>query len=175
MNTKPDRFEDRELTKTESTEEPQQEKASTETPLRQLLHWATGDRDAEAKALADETLALRESSQTESSQTESSQTESSQKESLQTQGADADRPQSVLAAAKSAVAEAHGDSGVPNEFQDVPMKKESPKQSNPLTKWEDANSLVETPAVEGPITPKIDADVARPHDVEDKIDGNGKP
>ena len=159
MNTNPDRSEEKspetESPETESTAQSEGETVSTQTPLRQLLHWVTGDRDAEAKALADETLGLREAPQT----------------------ADANetRPQSVLAAAKSAVSEAHGDSNVPNEFEDGPVTKESSKQPNPLTKWEDANSLSESSEDKESSTPKMDADVARPDDVKDRIDGQGKP
>ena len=114
---------------------------SGSAPLRQLLHWVTGDRDAEAKALADETQASRAHGEP---------------------GSSTEPDDVLLAAAKDAVSVAHGDSHVPSEVDETTP----PHGSNPLTDWEHASGLENPHPNLDPQTSGIDGDVARPADVE---------
>lgn len=127
------------------------ETTASPTPLRQLLHWATGDREAEAKALADETLALREPDEKDKPT------------------ADPEPGQALLSAAKRAVSVAHGDSVVPNEFVGPSTANVTPKTTD-LSESEDENSFSENPTEEETTPAKIDADVARPTDVEGMVE-----
>ena len=132
------------------------EPASAVTPLRQLLHWATGDREAEAKALADETLAQQ----------------NPQEKGMPVDG---DQNDAVLVAAKEAVSLAHGDSRVPNEFVEPSAVDGRPKPTNLLSEWEDANSFAPSAGAEDPTSPKVDGDVARPQDVEKIVEAKTRP
>jgi hypothetical protein len=134
------------------------------TPLRQLLHWATGDRDAEAQALADETLArLDPKHQDEQTTTEEPNV-------------------AVLAAAKNAVSTAHGDSLNPatlNEaatLKDADMAREAEIVNKPganlLKEWEDAASFAAKAEPDSAVPPSVVTDVARPPDVEAIIDAS---
>jgi hypothetical protein len=127
------------------------------TPLRQLLHWVTGDREAEAKALAEETMSLRDKDQKGGI--------APKEEALQ---------EAVLNAAKDAVSLAHGDSMVPNELVEPSAGEEAPRATNLLEEWEDAVSFSEHPAQQ-PVAPTPDTDVARPSDVEAIIEAPAKP
>lgn len=132
------------------------------TPFRQLLHWATGDRDAEAKALADETLARQDPSEDNSSSTATQLREA------------------VLAAAKGAVSTAHGDSLVPNTFGEpesqVPGTPDAvSKAPNLLTEWEEAGSFTKPTGEKQDHEAGNDSDVARPIDVDAIIDDASKP
>ena len=110
-------------------------------PLRQLLHWVTGDRDAEAKALADETQASR----------------------VHGEPGSAAQPDDVLlAAARAAVSVAHGDSHVSSEVDETTAGH----GSNPLTDWEHASALENPHTDRDPEANRSDGDVARPADVE---------
>ena len=149
-----------------SSAEPQT--SSSRTPLRQLLHWATGDRAAEAQALADETLALRNSAE-------------QQRNSDEQQGVQEGEQQAeaVLAAAKSAVSLAHGDSLVPGEASREIYAEELDDGTNLLAQWEDASSFTETPPAD---TDRADTeisaispDVARPADVEVIVNVESNP
>ncbi len=126
-------------------------------PLRQLLHWATGDREAEAKALADETLAQRDPEQKGSS------------------AADEKPDEAVLSAAKGAVSQAHGDSLVPNEFSESSSGYGASTNTNLLSKWEEASSFSPEPSAEGDSNPNGDSDVARPPDVEQIVEADPNP
>jgi hypothetical protein len=113
-------------------------------PLRQLLHWVTGDRDAEAKALADETQASRAHGEP---------------------GNSTEPDDVLLAAAKDAVSVAHGDSHVSSEVDETDETTVG-QGSNPLTDWEHASGLENPHPNPDPQTSGIDGDVARPADVE---------
>ena len=156
-----------------SSAEPQT--SSSRTPLRQLLHWATGDRAAEAQALADETLALRNSAEQQRNSDEQ------QRNSDEQQGVQEGEQQAeaVLAAAKSAVSLAHGDSLVPGEASREIYAEELDDGTNLLAQWEDASSFTETPPAD---TDRADTeisaispDVARPADVEVIVNVESNP
>lgn len=115
-------------------------------PLRQLLHWVTGDREAEAKALAVETLTHRDPEQ---------------KDPI---AVDDEQVDAVLLAARGAVSQAHGDSQVPNEFSEPSSGDDASTDTNLLSKWEEASSFSPKPSAEA--NANTDSDVARPPDVE---------
>ncbi len=149
--------------------------SSSRTPLRQLLHWATGDRDAEAQALADETLALRNAAEQQRNPDEQQGVQEGEQQA-----------EAVLAAAKSAVSLAHGDSLVPAEASRAIHVKESDDGTNLLAQWEDAISFTETPPADTETPPAdtdpadtdisaIGPDVARPADVEVIVDVESGP
>jgi hypothetical protein len=130
------------------------------TPLRQLLHWATGDREAEAQALADETIARRDPEHQDASAT------------VDEQNAE------VLTAAKDAVATAHGDSTIPatlNETATVSPDPINESGTNLLTEWEEAASFAAKAKQDSTLARTIETDVARPVDVEAIIDAPTNP
>ena len=131
-----------------------EENAGSGAPLRQLLHWVTGDRDAEARALADETLAT----------------------APRAADSNFDKDEAaVLAAAKSAVASAHGDTLATDQLVHGDTNAGSGANQNQMPLWDNASSL--EPKVQDVDGDEVDKrvvgeravmadDVARPIDVK---------
>jgi hypothetical protein len=130
-------------------------------PLRQLLHWATGDRDAEAQALADETIARRDLERQDAGTTNDEQ------------------HAAVLTAAKDAVASAHGDSIIASTLNETAADSNpdpiNESGTNLLTEWEEAASFAAKAKQDSTLARTIVTDVARPVDVEAIIDAPTNP